>query len=161
MPPGKNLGVHLLDIPTAGSWVFTALGLQAHRWVSWHRQWSESSNSPNRTVGPEAGEGGELLRGRDLAERPLPAWGGWREGARVAWRCRVGGEGRSLRPPTFLQAPGCRPSCYSSGLEPSSGAAAARTTLAARRSVVVGGLGWVRWEPLLITHPSSRLGLYT
>lgn len=61
----------------------------------------------------------------------LPAQGG-QQG-------RVVGEGSSLPPFNFLQAPGCRPSCYSSGLEPCLGAAAARTALAAWRSVVGGG----------------------
>lgn len=57
---------------------------------------------------------------------------------RVAVRYRVVGEGSSLPPLTFLQTPGCRPSCYSSGLEPSSVTAAARTL--ARR--LVGGGMW-------------------
>lgn len=60
----------------------------------------------------------------------VPVQGGW-------WS-RAVGEGNSSLPLAFLQAPGCRPSCYSSGLEPSSGQAAARTMRAAWRSVGVG-----------------------
>lgn len=52
------------------------------------------------------------------------------------------GEGSSLPPLTFLQVPGCRSSCYSFGLEPSSGMAAARTTLAAQRRLVESGMRW-------------------
>lgn len=93
-----------------------------------------------------------MLRERDhQAEGPLPAWGGWREGAQSCqaatcpgwprW-CRVVREGNGLPPLAILQAPGCRSSHYSSGLEPSSGMAAARTTLAAwRRSVEGVGCG--------------------
>lgn len=48
----------------------------------------------------------------------------------------LGGIGRLLREVVllpFLPGPGCRPWCYSSGLEPSLGMAAARTPQAVRR----------------------------
>lgn len=86
-----------------------------------------------------------MLRGREhQAEGPLLAWGRRRLPVQGGWRSGAAGEGKSSLPLAFLQAPGCRPSCYSSGLEPSSGTAAARTARAARRSVGAGRGGDVR-----------------
>lgn len=62
--------------------------------------------------------------------------------ARLDWVVSGGGGGSSLPRVALLQAPGCRSSCCSSGLEPSSGTAAARTTQVAWRRSVGSAVKW-------------------